>query len=210
MYGEIEHEKIEELLWALQNKRIIVISEDLLNCANLHLPENAFPLHMYPLELVFHTGRVHLSGLAVNSKQFLLFAIDETFKYHFTNEGFNRKKLMPIYNQGFDRMFGIAAPMNNRIYTIKIEYTQSLGESEYKFFLHHSQKWSRMKNGNYMVTFKCSIGRELFGYLGFMLDKIKVHQPKVLKDLFVKKAKQIAAIHEQNLELDEEVANADY
>lgn len=38
MYGEIEHREIEDLIWALQNKRTIIIENDTLNTANLHLP----------------------------------------------------------------------------------------------------------------------------------------------------------------------------
>jgi predicted DNA-binding transcriptional regulator YafY len=210
LYGEIEHNKIEDLLWALQNKKKIEITCDLLNCSNLQLKENKFPLLIYPLELVFHGGRVHLGGLTVTFNEFVLFAIDKTFCFQLNSETFNRKRFISSYNETFDRLFGIAAPRTNRVYNIKLEFTESYGNSAKNFFFHHSQKWRQLKNGNYMFELRSTLGREIFGFLGLSLDKVKVHQPKILKDILVKKMRQMADINEKNLELNEDVANEDY
>jgi predicted DNA-binding transcriptional regulator YafY len=210
MYGEIEHRKIEDLLWALQNKRVITITEDLLNVSNLHISKDSFPLNMYPLELVFHGGRVHLGGLAVKNKQFLLFAIDKKLQFKLTNEMFKRDKIVKKYNSDFSILFGIAAPKSNKVYKIKIEFTENFGDSAKNFFFHESQHWRKLKNGNYILELECTIGREIFGFLGICLDKVKVHKPKILKDILIKKMKQVASIHENNLELNEGIANADY
>jgi len=42
MYGPEEHEKIEELIWCLHNKRVVVIEQDLVNCANIDDFKNFF------------------------------------------------------------------------------------------------------------------------------------------------------------------------
>lgn len=210
LYGEIEHKQIEDLIWALHNKRIIVIEENVLNCANIHLPENAYPLSMYPLELVFHRGRVRIAGLSVTGRQFLLFGIDKTLRIALTNQSFNRKQLLAAYHQKFDRIFGISDPPNNKTYHIKIEFTKGYGETWMNYFWHHSQEWKPLKNGNYLLHLHCGIGRELVGFLADGLNKIKVHQPKILKDLLIKKLKETVAVYEQDLEIDEEKSNEGY
>jgi hypothetical protein len=66
LYGEIEHKQIEEIIWALQNKRMIVIEDEQLNVANLHFLVSSFPLAMCPMELVFHRGSYSYSRLGKN------------------------------------------------------------------------------------------------------------------------------------------------
>lgn len=210
MYGEVEHNQMEDLIWALHSKRVIVIEEEVLNAANIHLPANPFPLPMYPLELVFHRGRVRIAGLSVEKKRFLLFTIDKSLRFTLTNQSFNRKLLLADYNAGFDRLFGISASRKNKTYHIKIEFTKGYGESMMNYSLHKSQRWEQMKNGNYLLHLYCGIGRELVGFLAEGLDKVKVHQPKVLRDLFVTKLQQLAAIYNANLPIDEVTSNKDY
>jgi len=210
LYGEIEHKQIEDLIWALHNKRIIVIEEECLNVANLHLPKNPFPLKMYPLELVFHRGRVHISGLGIEDNRFLFFAMDKTFRFTLTNQVFSRKKILEDYNQKFNRLFAISDPINEETYHIKIEFTKGFGESFKNYFWHGSQQWELLDNGNYMLHLHCSIGRELIGFLAMGLNKMKVHQPQVLKDLILEKLQQTVAVYKDNLQIDEEEANEGY
>ena len=48
------------------------------------------------------------------------------------------------------------------------------------------------------------------GFIAIGLDKIKVHQPKILKDLILKKLKSSVAIYEDDLGVDEKRANEGY
>ncbi|RYX99790.1 hypothetical protein EON78_02655 [bacterium] len=61
-----------------------------------------------------------------------------------------------------------------------------------------------------MLELKTTIGRELVGFIAIGLDKIKVHQPKILKDLMIKKYNQSKTILELDLPILEEEANKDY
>lgn len=210
LYGQVEHQQIEDLIWALQNHRIIVIEEEVINCANIHLSQNPFPLSMYPLELVFHRGRVHIAGLSVTTNQFLLFAIDKGLKFTLTNRAFERSQFLSFYHEVFARIFGISDPPNNKIYTVKIEFTKGFGESWMNHFWHHSQQWKPLKNGNIMLQMQCSIGRELVGFIAHGLDKMKVHQPRILKNLVWQKLKDTVAVYENNLEIREEESNKGY
>lgn len=210
MYGPIEHQQIEDLVWALDNKRVVIIESITVNPANIHFNGHAFPIKMYPLEMIFHRGRAYISGVCCDDNKVMTFAIDPDFKFTLTNERFNRKKIQGDYYQKIESLFGISDPMDDKIYNIEVEFTAGYGRSWMNYFWHQSQKWQRLPNGNYMLYLRCSIGRELIGFLAYGLDKIKVHQPKVLKDLITKKVKRTVAINLFNLPIDEETANRDY
>ncbi len=209
MFGTEEQNQIEDLIWALHNKRIIIVEQDLINNNNIHISKDSFPLRMYPMELVFHRGRINLAGFS-KTNQLLIFAIDKQFRYTLTNETFNRKKLLPVYKIEFEKLFGISLSINNKVYHIKLEFTKDYAESYKTYHWHSSQRWAELKNGNYMLHLHCSIGRELVGFIAIGLSMIKVHQPKILKDLVLKKLKDTASIYEQNLEMDGDAANEGY
>jgi predicted DNA-binding transcriptional regulator YafY len=206
LYHLKEHEKIEDIIWCLHNKRVIVIEKDLINCANIDVSEDSFPLQMFPMELVFHRGRIHLSGFS-NTRQFLMFAIDRDFDFTLTNETFNRKKLLQDYKNHFEKLFGISKPINDKVHHIKLEFSKNYAESLKSFHWHHSQRWEQLKNGNYMLHLHCSIGRELVGFVAVGLAMIKVHQPKILRQLILKKFRETTDLYEKDLDIDEERAN---
>ncbi len=208
-YGPFEHKQIEDLIWALHNSRIIIIEQDFINSANNKIIDSDFPIVFRPMELVFHRGRIAISG--INKKEKLLtFSIDKNFVFTLTNEQFNRKKYLNAYTEKSKEIFGISDPLNNRIYNIKLEFTDSYGASMKSFYWHHTEKWNLLKNGNYMLHLQCGIGRELVGFIATGLDKIKIHLPKILKDLMIKKFKQSSLINEKNLGVNEQLANEDY
>ncbi len=122
---------------------------------------------------------------------------------------FNRSKYYKKYKEQLDTRFGITEPIGNKVYSIKIEFSEGYGLAMQKNFFHQTASWKKLKNGNYILEMKCCITRELMGLLGFSLDKVKVHQPKVLRDLVMKKFKDTLALYEGK-EVDEERANRDY
>ena len=208
-YGELEHQQIEDLIWALHNNKSITVEQDNINPANNNLRPDEFPLHIYPLELVFHRGRLHIAGLKKN-KGIVIFALDKNFHFVLTNETFNRKKLMLVYKKIFSGLYGISKPISQKKYHIKLELTKEYADSMKSFHWHDTEKWVTMKNGNCMLHLTCTISREMIGFIANGLDKIKVVQPKMLKDLIIKKLRQTAELYEKNIAPDEGRANADY
>jgi hypothetical protein len=206
LFGTEEQDQIEDLIWALHNKRIIIIEQDLINNNNVPISNELFPLRMYPMELIFHRGRINLAGFN-KTNQLLVYAIDKQFQYTLTNETFNRKKLLPLYKDEFEKLFGLSLPNNQKVYQIKIEFTKGFAQSFKSYYWHSSQQWTQLKNGNYMLNLHCSIGRELVGFITHGLSMVKVHQPKILKELVLKKLKETVDIYEQKLDLDEDKAN---
>lgn len=209
-FGEVEHQQMEDLIWALHNQKVVIIESDLINAANNHLPPEAFPVRMFPLELIFHRGRVHIGGLAPDHNQLLIYPMDRNLVFRLTNDTFSRKKYEKAYARKIEPYFGISTPMDNKVYHIKVEFTRGFAESFMNFFWHDSQQWKPLKNGNYMLHLHCGIGRELLGFIALGLDMVKVHAPKVLKDMVVKKMQVTADIHRQDLPLNEAIANSDY
>ena len=209
LYGEGEHKVVEELLWALQNKRVINILDNAVNTSNIRKDEFPFPVKLMPFELLFHRGRVHLAGVEVNKKKLLIYVVDKTFTIELTNESFNRQKYIYTYNRQMDIRFGLSEPTTNKVYNIKVEYTGSYALSTMNFHWHKTAQWKKLKNGNYMLQMQCSIGRELIGFLALGLDKVKVHQPKVLQKLLIKKYKDTLSLYEGKVP-EEERANEDY
>lgn len=209
MYGQAEHAQMEDLIWALHNNKAIIIEKEVINTANLKIAEKDFPVTMRPMELVFHRGRVHISGFD-KKNQFLIFAIDKQFSFSLTNELFNRKKLTAAYKAHFAALYGISNPINDKVYNIKLEFTSGYGESYKSFYWHHSQRWEKLKTGNYMLNLHCSIGRELIGFIAIGLNMVKVHQPKILKDLILKKLEDTVAVYRGDLGIDEGTGNKGY
>lgn len=208
-YTKDEHRKIEEMIWALQNKRAIIIIGITINPSNINPNKSPFPTIIYPMELLFHQ-RIYIAGIEQTTHKLLIFSVEQSLQYSLTNEPFNRKKYLPIYTKQLSMRFGITEPISTKVYHIKVEFTDSFGESIKDFFYHATQQWKKLKNGNYMFEARCCINRELIGWLIYGLDKVKVHQPKILKDLLVKKLQQTVDLYSQNLTPNEGIANADY
>lgn len=209
LYGNEEHAQLEDLIWALQNKRNIKIESTAINPSNVKFKEFKFPLSVLPIELLFHRGRVHLTSIEAQRHKLLIFTVDKSLKFDLTNDIFNRKKYLKTYNDQLNARFGIADSINNKIYNIKIEYSTEYGLSLKNFHLHKSAEWKKIKNGNFMLEMKCGINRELVGLIAQGLDKVKVHQPKILKDLILKKLKDSVELY-QGQNPNEIRANGDY
>ncbi len=209
LYGDIEHKLIEELLWALQNKRVLNILDNEVNTSNVDKDQFPFPVKLMPFELLFHLGRVHIAGLEATKKKLLIYVVDKSLKIEPTNDSFDRKKYLSTYQKQIDIRFGLSEPTTNKIYNIKIEFTGSYALSAKNFHWHKTAQWKKLRNDNYMLQMQCSIGRELIGFLALGLDKVKVSQPKVLKDLLIKKYNDTLSLYDGR-EPDEERANKDY
>ncbi len=196
MYGQAEHAQLEDLIWTLHNNKAIIIMDEILNTADLKITKSDFPLIMYPMELVFHRGRVHVAGFT-KTKQFLIFSIDKQLHFSLTNESFNRKKYVVEYKEHFEKLYGISDPVNEKVYNIKLEFDENYGESYKSFYWHHTQRWEKLSNGNYLLHMQSTIGRELIGFVAIGLDLVKVRQPKILKDLVIKKLQDTLAVYVQ-------------
>ncbi|HMG67331.1 MAG TPA: WYL domain-containing protein [Chitinophagaceae bacterium] len=209
-YSDTEQQKIEDIIWALQNKRKIIISASVINPTNVNEKKFPFPLIICPLELLFHRGRIVVAGIEPQTKKLIIYSVERSLEYNLSNELFDRNQYLTTYREQLDMRFGITEPIGNKIYHIRIEWTGGYAESMKNFRWHPSQQWRKLKNGNYVLELHCSIGREMIGWLASGLDKVKVYQPKILRDLLLKKMKQTVDVYEKDLMINEDLANGDY
>ena len=208
-YGEIEHKQIEDLLWALQNKRAIIVLSDEINSSVIDLKKYPLPVKLWPMEMIFHSGRVFITGLHATAKKLLVYSLYDNFKIELTDEVFNRTKHLKSYREQIDSRLTIEENKEDKIYNIKLEFSHGYGLAMQKVFIHNTAKWKELKNGNYMLEMKCGISRSLIGFIGHSLDQVKVHQPKVLRDLVIKKFRDTLDVY-NGKDIDEEKANHDY
>jgi predicted DNA-binding transcriptional regulator YafY len=210
IYGIEEQKLIEYVIEALQNKKQIVIHKITVNPSNEKFDKLIFPITINPMELLFHEGRLYIAGLEDKTKQLLLFVIDKNLIFTISKRVFNRKKILDNYVKQLSHRFGISSAIDNKVYNIKIEFARGYAESMMNFSWHNSKRWQELPNGNYLLHLHCSIGREMIGWLVLGLDKVKIHQPKILKHLVIQKLQQTLAVYQNNLPIDEVTANKDY
>ena len=209
-YNHAEQQKIEDMIWALQNKRVITINGFTIDPTNISNKNGEFPITIYPMELLFHRGRIAIAGIQKDTQKLFIFSVENSLQFTLSNQLFNRKKYVQTYTQQLSVRFGVTEPINDAVHHIKVEFTDGFGESIKGFFWHSSQQWTQLKNGNYMFEVHCCINRELIGWLANGLDKVKVHQPKLLQELLLKKLQQTIDVYQQNLTPNEATANEDY
>jgi len=210
IYNREEQQLIELLIDTLQSKKQLIVHSFKLNPSNEKFLNYKFPITINPIELLFHEGRIYLAGLESKSNNLLLFVVDVSLIITKSTKTFDRKQYIESYKQQLLFRFGISTGINNKTYHIKIEFTQGYAESMMKFLWHPSKEWKKLSNGNYMLHLHCSIGREMIGWLVLGLDKVKVHQPKILKNLVVQKLQQTLQVYIDDLSIDESIANKDY
>ena len=111
MYDGVEHAQIEELVWALQFSKIILIEKILIDTANLKVDAKSYPMELYPMELLFHRGRLSIAG--VNKKGIIIIlTLEKSLQFSVTAEKFNRKKYEVAYHVYMKKLYGISAPIN--------------------------------------------------------------------------------------------------
>lgn len=208
-YGKKEHELIDELLWALQNKRKVTVLADEINTTNIDLEKYPLPLKLLPMEMIFHSGRVYISGLGDETGKLLIYNVTDGLTIEPTNEAFNRKKYQQSYDDQLSIRYFLGEPIDGKVYHIKLEFGRDYGLSMKKVFIHKTAVWKELPNGNLMLEMHCGISRELIGFLGHSLDQMKVHAPGELRDLIVKKLRSSLGLYDGK-EINEKKSNEDY
>ena len=100
-----------------------------------------------------------------------------------------------------DNRFGITDNMNNEIYDIEIEFSELTGEFVKHHFWHHSQNFSKLSTGNYVMTLRCGINRELVGWIFQWMSNARVIKPESLQELVKEKHREILDNYESDMPL---------
>ena len=91
----------------------------------------------------------------------MLFEISRLVKVKIDDKTFDKKQLLKDL---LDNRFGITKNMDDKVYNIKLEFTNITGSLVQKYTWHHSQKFE-LQNGNHIMTLRCGINREFMGWI---------------------------------------------
>lgn len=184
---------LQECIWAVQNQRklkILEIKDDYTSRS----PLIKTPLIMYPLQLIYHRGCIFLAGLT-EALYPLVMGISQLYKYELTNELFDGSNYLPKLEQELTMRFGISENVNAEVYDIEIEFSAFTGSFVSKHHWHHSQQITILDNGNYLMSLRSGINRELVGWIFQWMSNARVIKPQLLKDLVTQKLKDIEDIY---------------
>lgn len=177
---------LEELIWAIQNKRKLVLG-GVQNDATLFIDELKTGDTIFPLALKEHRGSLQICCYNPNAKDVLIISFDSLADFEISAEVFNAREYIPLLDTFFEKHFGITKNINDKIYNIELEFAGGTGMFVRQFFWHSSQQWKEMKNGNYKLYLHCGINRELVGWIFQWMNNVKVHKPLLLKEIVLQK-----------------------
>ena len=77
------------------------------------------------------------------------------------------------------------------VYTIVLEFNACTGTYIKNFFWHHSQQFEELPGGNWKLTLKCGLNRELLGWIYQWMADVKILSPMALIDVYSQQLKLI-------------------
>lgn len=185
---------LDDCIWSIQNKREIYL--DSVNFDYTSMGNNLlFPQSFLPLQLLYHRGVVHLSGYLKNQKKLLVIGLEQIKSYKLTNELFEAMHLLNKSEAELEKRFGITENMTEEIYDIELEFSEFTGTFVKNQFWHQSQVFEQLENGNYLMSMKCGLNRELAGWIFQWMSNVKVRKPKILEDMIIDKYKDILQMY---------------
>ena len=196
-YTKKQQLRIEELIWAIQNKRKICLSEIIFDSgvSNGQIKKGETIL---PLSLQLHRGVLQLCCFIERLDTIYILSYDTLVTLEITEDLFNSKKYAKQLAQYFETHFGITQNINEKVYQIELEFSKETGVFAKQFFWHSSQEWKTLKTGNQLLKLTCGINRELVGWIFQWMSNIKVIKPKLLKDMVIAKYQECLGMHNSN------------
>ena len=181
---------LNDAIWSIQNKREMRLVE--VGYDYTSIPQTvAYPIDFLPLQILYHRGVIHLSGIVKGKNKILAIALNQLKKYFLTNNMFDNRDLLAALRREMDNRFGITDNMNNEVYDIEIEFSELTGEFVKHHFWHQSQNFLKLCNGNYVMTLRCGINRELVGWIFQWMSNARVIKPESLQELVKEKHREI-------------------
>lgn len=200
------HKILDDCIWSIQNKRkiqLISINYDYTSIST----EVTFPQTLYPIQILYHRGVVHISGFLEDSSQLVILGVEQIDKYKLTNNPFENTYYLNHLELALSKRFGITQNINDEVYNIEIEFSKRTGTFVHKQFWHDSQNFEQLENGNFLMTLNCGINRELIGWIFQWMSNAKVLKPPILRSLVAEKYREMVQIYEKDIAL---VSNNSY
>lgn len=130
-FGQFHYEEkykklLEDLVWSIRNCRIFIITKIEFDITSI-AESVAFPLEFFPLKLIYHRGILHLGGMVKHTGKPLVVALSQIAEYSITNSQFSVRKRLSVFEAEMQKRFGITENMDDAVYDIELEFSESLG-----------------------------------------------------------------------------------
>lgn len=176
---------IDELIWAVTNRKYIKIIELINDYTVDNHQFKAKSIDFAPVSVMYHRGAFLVSGVESSNQEVVIYEIGQLKKIELLEKGYNYGQLSKRMKTELSKRFGITKNINHEIYDIKIEFTSVTGSLVSKYFWHDSQHFEK-KNGNWIMIMKCGINRELLGWLFQWMYNIRIIEPQILQEYYDK------------------------
>ena len=184
---------INDIIWAITHKKHIYILE-LINdyTVDNHVFKTS-KIDFAPVFIIYHRGVFLVSGVEKQQQDVVIYEIDQLKKIKILDEGYNYDHFSNKIKTELDNRFGITKNINEAVYNIKLEFSSVTGAFVSRLFWHHSQHFEKIK-GNYIMTMRCGINRELLGWLFQWMYNVRIIEPAILKEYYDKSLDEMMAI----------------
>lgn len=196
--GDIHYAKtLEDMLWCLRNHRELDLCKVDFDITSIS-QSVVFPMKFLPIKLVYHRGVVHLGGFDKESQKLILLALSQITEYRLTNHPFRHESLLSHFEAEMQSRFGITETMNGEVYDVKLEFSEALGCFIKDNYWHPTQQMEQQKNGNFIMTMRCGINRELVGWIFMWMTNVRVISPPELKECVMAKYREVVDDYEKD------------
>lgn len=176
---------INDVIWAVTHKRNIQILELINDYTVDNHDFKTEKIDFAPVSILYHRGTFLVTGIENHKQEIAIYEIGQLKKIKILDKGYNYENNAKKIKIELDKRFGITKNINDEVYDIKIEFTSVTGALASKYFWHHSQHFEK-KNGNYIMTMKCGINRELVGWIFQWMYNARVIEPTILQEYYNK------------------------
>ena len=134
-----------------------------------------------------------MAGIKNGKQDVVIYEVGQLKEFEVLKRGFNFDLFSKNIKAEMYKRFGITKNMTTDVYDIELEFTSVTGALVSKFFWHETQQFKKITGGNWKMTFRCGINRELVGWLFQWMYNVRIVQPHVLIDKYDQTLKEIIA-----------------
>jgi predicted DNA-binding transcriptional regulator YafY len=185
---------IESLSKAIENNFSIIIPNLSYDSTGDNFAFTERNIKFKPVEIIFHRGTHYIGGYNFKKKIIQLFEINQIKKIEPYSEELPNINFIEKLNQELLSRFGISKNINDEIYSIILEFSLVTGNFIMNHFWHETQSF-KIQKGKVIMTMNCGINRELMGWLFYWMYNVKIVEPRVLQDYYVKTVEEINLIN---------------
>lgn len=133
---------------------------------------------LFPLKIIFHRGAFH--AVVIEKSKIAVYEISQFRDIDILKSTFNLTKYSNQIHK-LDERFGISKNTTDKVYNIKLQFSEATGSFVSSMQWHKSQKIKQLANKNYIIELECGINRELMGWIFQWMDNVKIIEPEELK-----------------------------